>query len=251
MGLNLSKKPQHPGFVTPFFVIARELQCAPGALAGLVELAGEEVSLAQPGHRQRMASHDSFGGVRFDGRLQQGKGFLDAPSEGIGQAQARSSAREVKLNAPLSADGVCSFKGRDGPVEITLLEVHTADAQTRMHDTKGSSRRLGDPQRVLSSEGCLLEFPQLGQAPDQIPGKHSKGTKRGHTGRVALKGPDGLNQGVPSPTILASLIMGRPTSVRCCEAQIIIREGVGSSEGGLAQFNGAVRIAGQPEIVSQ
>ena len=66
---DLAEKPQHPRFVAAFFVEAGETQRALGKRGRFLYSGGEKAGLAQPGDRERMASHQSLGEVLLDRRL--------------------------------------------------------------------------------------------------------------------------------------------------------------------------------------
>ena len=69
--MDLTEEPQGVGFVAPFLVGPGELKGALCLGVRLVQPAGEQIRLAQPGHLERIIAHETHRHGLLDRLLQQ------------------------------------------------------------------------------------------------------------------------------------------------------------------------------------
>lgn len=91
-----------------------------------------------------------------------------------------SKAREggPRLDLPLSEENQPSFLRTDGPVEVTLHEVHATDRGQGLRQGKWVVRLLGEPERLLGARDRLGKSPLIRKGQGE-PRARSRGEKGG------------------------------------------------------------------------
>ena len=89
--------------------------------------------------------HKLYGDGLLYGLLQQRQSLINAPSQGIRQAQGQGKRGEEELRRPRLVDAEATLERGDGLAQVSLAQIQKAEGRIRLEKTIWTIDRLGNP----------------------------------------------------------------------------------------------------------
>src|SRR5262245_34550800 len=200
---DLAREPERIRLVATLLIVASHRERAPGRLASLLDLTGEQIRFAEPRHAERLAREEAQRVAPRHAFHAQRDPLGEAPAPSLGEAGGGGKPGDHEQHLERSAELETALKRRERRGGVAAEELDRSERVAGRGEAGRRSRSLGVLHLLRGDRGRLVEVAETGQTPGQMaergPDPPPRPVRRSQAGRHQLAVPA---QQLDGPAIL-------------------------------------------------